>query len=155
MICKNCEKSFEASREWQVFCGTVCRKEYHRLHSTQCFYCGKQENCHRDHIIPQAHLGTRGFENRETVPACGECNRNLTCFMFKDVVKRVEHLLVVYRKKWKLFRPIVEWTDEELAKVGKNLKKDIKNSLKERRQHEERYLFLKAVKKDLTYRMPR
>ena len=50
----------------------ISRKEWLKLYSSPCIYCGSYKNIQADHVIPIARGGTHGIGN--LVSACSSCN---------------------------------------------------------------------------------
>ena len=50
----------------------ITAKEWQKLYSSPCLYCGSKTNIQADHVIPIARGGIHGISN--LVPACQSCN---------------------------------------------------------------------------------
>lgn len=50
----------------------ISDKEYKRIYSSSCFYCGSTQRIEADHIIPVSRGGNTSIGN--LVPACRSCN---------------------------------------------------------------------------------
>lgn len=50
----------------------ISNKEWIKLYSSPCIYCGSNKDIQADHVIPIARGGTHGIGN--LVPACKTCN---------------------------------------------------------------------------------
>lgn len=50
----------------------ISNKEWIKLYSSACIYCGSNKDIQADHVIPIARGGTHGIGN--LVPACKTCN---------------------------------------------------------------------------------
>src|SRR5574343_1512278 len=85
--------------EWKI-----SKKQFIRLVSQNCFYCGVEPevrkirvNC-RDRMTMEAYHGIDrkdsgvGYEMRNLVPCCSKCNRLKSSFSFRDFLKAVEDI---------------------------------------------------------------
>lgn len=145
--CRYCTEKFEVSRQWQLFCSNNCRKKWNYLEAGFCFYCGEPGNISRDHIHPVCARSEakRSFKGQETVYACNECNSTLGGKVFDAIEFRVESLIKVYTKKYKLDKGAVLWDDEEIGELGRDLRIKIKHLLLTRQKAERRVLYLQVV----------
>jgi 5-methylcytosine-specific restriction endonuclease McrA len=50
----------------------ISKKEWQRLYSSSCFYCGSSNKIEADHVIPTSRGGCHSIGN--LVPACKKCN---------------------------------------------------------------------------------
>lgn len=145
--CRNCEKRFEISREWQVFCCNRCRKEWNYVEAGFCFYCGEPGDIQRDHVHPVAGRGDRKrtFLGQEIVFSCRECNAALGAQMFDGIELRVKWLIGKYKSKYKLNEGVVAWNDEEIGELGPLLRQRVKKLIAVRQRAERRVLYMEAV----------
>lgn len=142
--CKNCSTPFTPSKRWQVFCSSRCRALWHKKHKQVCFYCGEPATC-KDHTIPRTNFQYYGFDFRESVPSCTECNTTLGGVNDSSIQDRVKRLLSLTRKRYKLDRAPVEWSFQELEDLGPDLRANIKARLAAQRLAEERFCYMTAV----------
>lgn len=154
--CRHCTKRFEVSRDWQLFCGDLCRQRWNYIEDGFCFYCGQASRISRDHIHPVCARteNKRKFAGQETVYSCSECNSTLGGKVFGDIIHRVQWLMECYYEKYKLNKGAVGWDDEELEELGPSLRQKIKHMLKERQGAERRVSYLRIVLKNLQKNPP-
>jgi len=145
--CKECTKHFDVSRNWQVFCSSLCRLRFNKRNSDSCFYCGiSNKKLTKDHVRPHANRTVsqkRYFRNVEYICSCQECNSTLNSNEWSDISGRFSYLIEIYIKKYKLYKPCIDWDDEELDELKYSLKRRIKNKLAKRRKNEERVWYLR------------
>ena len=146
--CRECQVKFKTTRDWMIFCSSVCRSRFNKRYYEICFYCG-QRGTHRDHVDPRTFSGKNYFTNVEYVYSCVECNCTLSNNLFTNAYERVDFLIKKYIIKHKLNKSIIQWSDEELDELGFKLKQTIKKQIAKRRKNEDRYLYLRSVYQNL------
>lgn len=149
--CRNCEKVYQRTREWQLFCSDSCRHAWNEATNT-CFYCGDVAEA-RDHVVPVREIGRRTYVNVETVPICKDCNHLLGGTSDENFRQRMVRLIGKHITKTKLrdwftleegYRPPL-WDESELDELGPSLKRKVKAKLDAQRLAEERLLYMQGV----------
>ena len=93
-----------------------------------CVYCGDFYQC-RDHYICCNWLGSRSYQEAEIVPCCNECNYFLKDKPIFTIADRSRFLYTCYQSRARQFIEMPEWSQEELAEMGYNMRNKILNSL--------------------------
>ncbi len=151
-LCRFCDKRFEVTRNWQIFCSNPCRRSWNYIEAGFCFYCGEPGNISRDHVHPVAARGElkRKFNGQETVFSCVECNSSLGSKIFDSVEERVKWLVARYKRKYKLSHSVF-WSEGEINELGPSLRMRIKSLLARRQMAERRVAYLEAVYAELLW----
>jgi hypothetical protein len=118
---------------------------FNKRYQQICFFCGLRGN-HKHHVDPRAASGKDYFQGIEYVYSCNECNSAINDNIFYYIHEEVEFLIDYYEDKYKLNKPVVEWSDEEINELGVELKQRIKKHLALRRKNEDRWLYLKSLR---------
>jgi hypothetical protein len=129
-----------------MFCSDRCRVAYNRESHLCCFYCGYLAD-NRDHITPHSFLSNsskRKFRGKEILNACGECNKSAGAKGAIFLEDKIKFLIERYTIRYQLNVLIPEWSDEELAELGRSLKSAVKRKILNRQRAQEKVLFLKA-----------
>lgn len=138
--CRNCEKSFKETKNWQVFCSAPCRDMFNSARNRDCFYCGAPGK-HRDHVDPVSRTGKdRNFTTDEWVWSCIECNLVLTNNVFYTVEDRIAHLITNYQSK---ADTLAAWEEDEIVEMGRGLVDAIREQMYIRGGYETRVRYLK------------
>ena len=147
--CYYCAEKFNATVQWQLFCGNVCKERWNRENFDCCFYCGDIAT-ERDHILPVAiRGGPRLFQNQETVRSCRECNSLLGSTKLSSVAERYDWLIRKYEKRYALDKPIPKWDVDELMEMGRNLRTSILEAQLKRERGEHKMVWLQVKKLEL------
>lgn len=93
---------------------------------TPCTYCGGIAT-HWDHVVPVSALRPNSKLHRIQpddwiVPACQECNLQLSDRMLHSVPLRAKWLFQRYRKKYKKLMCNTSWTDDEINQLSGSFK---------------------------------
>lgn len=118
--CLECNAPFIPSAGRRVFCSDRCRDTFERFDADRCFYCGEPGTT-AEHITPQS-VSFVG----ETVRACHQCNSICQDLYPYNLIKRMEFLRSRLRKKNKLHRSYIFWSDEELLEMSDQMRRKIK-----------------------------
>lgn len=141
--CRQCSEKFPVTKHWRVFCSDKCKVRWNRDHHDHCFFCGTHTpSGQRHHIEPCAWRGERRFANQEYVLTCNSCNLLIGSKRFDSALDTVDFLLSKYKPKLK---PKPEWSDEELAELGRGLRQRIKKILAKENVLRSRVLYLEAL----------
>lgn len=161
--CKLCNKRFEITRYWKIFCSPDCRSIHHNTNRHLCFYCDGIAT-ESDHVWPTAarkELRPRAIQSygprvrqtgggktvaQETVPCCTECNHILRGTADATFDDRITRLLMAFAMKHDLLSSPIEWEPNELVELGPNLRQHVKAGLAKRRQSERRLVYMVGVR---------
>lgn len=92
---------------------------------TPCTYCG-DEATQRDHLIPASSFARRAFDTpMNLVPACGCCNSTLGAFQKPDLATRALFIRTELTRRHRKLLKAPEWTAEELADLGPELRQSV------------------------------
>lgn len=144
--CLYCDTKFKIQRNTAAFCSDTCRSRYNRENYLQCFYCGELATS-RDHVTPHAvsPTETRDFGLDETVRCCMPCNSQLGSKGAYNLLMRIAWLIERTVQKHKLLEPIPDWSDEEIAELGPNLRRQVKHLMRQRERHMTRVIYMRGV----------
>jgi len=92
---------------------------------TRCTYCGELSDG-LDHVRPQSLDEERSFRRDLVVPCCRECNSALGARYLVTISVRASFLLGHYLKKYKRVIRAVDWSDEEVAQLGRHLASSVR-----------------------------
>lgn len=96
-----------------------------------CVYCGQSADT-KDHLLPRTWTGEAVRKNVLTVPACQECNSTIGDRYAPSITERRKIAQLAIAKKSKKLLQMPEWTKDELAELGKNLRSTIERGLHDR-----------------------
>ena len=141
--CIYCGTRFLVKTNRRIFCSDKCKTRYNREERLTCFYCGDLAST-RDHITPQSVCSDYGkkFAGVEVVNCCRECNALLGANFPFNMLERMNYLSRRIVNKYKLNKPIPEWSDEEIKELDGNLRKSVRAKIRERQRAIERKLNL-------------
>lgn len=118
-----------------TICGKQCINPLHMTVHTPvkikypagvCIYCGFPSGS-RDHLIPRGLSGDAARSSIvAVVPACSECNSRIQAAATFNVSKRREIAHESIRKSKRHILSAPDWTDEDLAEFGYELRSHIK-----------------------------
>ena len=101
-----------------------------------CFYCGCIADSW-DHVPPLSLVPSDSMYWEDVafwlVSACRTCNSYLNNFPVVLIGARKLHLLRMYRSKYRKELRMPDWSDEELAALGKTLRSKVDAGLKTKR----------------------
>lgn len=93
--------------------------------------------------------GSRAFSNQETVRACKECNVVLGSKLFSNIFDRLDYLIKQYKTRYKLNKPAIRWSQEELLELGYTLRSEVERNQRLREFGENKVIFLRYRKLEL------
>lgn len=92
-----------------------------------CIYCGDWFEC-RDHVIPVSFTSMkRNYERGTTVPSCNLCNIMLSNRMLWTVERKVEYLILAYKKRFRKILRLPVWTEDEIKVLDFGLRSIVIN----------------------------
>jgi hypothetical protein len=110
-----------------------CRyRTYGDWREDPCRYCGAPAQGF-DHVPPLRWAEAQPswvLDNTDLrkVPACTECNTALSGSILFTLKERRRYLLDHYRRKYKPFLRMPEWSEEELDELDPRLAEDVRHS---------------------------
>jgi hypothetical protein len=122
---------------------------YELVAGKPCHYCGLPAQT-VDHVIPQslieqyklsdpAQMNELLGHNRVlTVPACSECNKLASDSYQDTLAERTKVVKSKLRKRYKNLLRMPEWTDQEIADMGRSMQDYIRAGIVERRLIQQR-----------------
>lgn len=81
---------------------------------------------------------------QETIKCCTRCNSALGGRLL-EIEDRIAFLIKYYTIRHKLDTPIVQWDEEELNDLGRNLKQKIKKLIELRKRGEAKIMYLRYL----------
>ena len=126
--CLYCTNEIENNKDWVVFCSSKCEHAFHRENKEFCYYCG----------LPPQIQG----RSKEIIQACKECHSILINFFSCCAAGEAKILLNRYQEKYKKLLNLIDWNEEELQDMGKNMRTKIKSSLYQKYTAEARISWL-------------
>jgi hypothetical protein len=96
-----------------------------------CVYCGVAANT-KDHLLPESWSGKAKRRWIATVPACGQCNSAINDTPEFSISKRREVAKEVIARRYRKVIDLPDYTPQQLAEYGKNLRAYIRKGLAER-----------------------
>lgn len=147
--CTFCEATFTVSPSRRIFCSEQCKTRFARENKS-CFYCGEIGDS-RDHVVPHSLTANRGSKRQwsaDWVYCCSECNGMLGNYLGGSFHDRIMYLHDKFKRKKKLNKSFVEWDDEDLEDVSKEMRNWILGQQNQRKLHERRlsHMRLTAIK---------
>ena len=126
--------------------------KYHRVGEespARCFYCGElfAEMDHAPPISLAEKYSGIGWKFFFLVPSCRECNHLLKNVDIPTIDKRMEFLAQKYERRYSKFLNQPEWTNREIARVGKNMRKYIRRCIETKGAVERRIEYLRAAQR--------
>ena len=112
-----------------------------------CTYCGDLATT-VDHVIPVSWSSGKKRKRRRLdlpglkVPSCGDCNSRLTDRPIFTIVERKDFIAVELEKRWTRRRQ-VQWTEDDLAGLGPNLRRAVTLKIAEYQKLESRLEYAK------------
>lgn len=102
-----------------------------------CAYCGELATC-QDHVLPVVVAARFGglaeWEHLKLlIPACFECNGIAGGKFFRTLTAKRRYIQNKLRKKYRKLLAMPDWSEEDLASCGPNLRASIETALTERR----------------------
>lgn len=92
---------------------------------SRCYYCNEPSEA-EDHVIPHSlfhHINERRTgRNKDTLPACQECNVLLSSNVFDSLEQRRAYISNAYRKRYAKELKTKPWTNEEFKSLSYNLR---------------------------------
>lgn len=138
--CAFCEAKFTVSPSRRIFCSEQCKTRFARENKS-CFYCGEIGDS-KDHVVPHsltAHRGRKRLWSADWVYCCSECNNLLGNYLGGSFYDRIMYLHDKFKRKKGLNKSFVEWDEEDLSDVNKEMRNWIVGQ-QERRKISERRL---------------
>ncbi len=90
-----------------------------------CYYCGETSQA-EDHVIPHSLTHGQGTKRqgweRDTLPACHECNRQLSNHVFDTLPERSLYLVKTYRKRFAKWLRAESWATDELEALSYSMR---------------------------------
>jgi len=136
-VCRYCGSEFVTKPNSRVYCSSACSVRAER-EGNECFYCGELGDT-KDHVAPVSF----DANSKETVVACRECNTFLSNKHGFHMYERIMHLHDKLIKKYRLHKPFIEWSEDELDELGPGLRKGIAAAQTERYVAERRVSHVK------------
>lgn len=122
-------------------CGNQCLNPAHLIvhqpiriayPSGVCVYCGFPSGT-KDHLIPKTWTGDTRRARVAVVPACAECNSLIHVSGSFNVSERRRIAQAKLAKKHRAVLAGIDWTDEQLAEFGPNLRSSLTSALQKKR----------------------
>lgn len=144
--CMQCETRFATSNSRRLFCSDRCKVAFSR-ENRSCFYCGDVADS-KDHVVPHsvspAANGNRQW-SVDWVNCCKECNQYLGNYLGSSFHARIMYLHDKFKRKKKLHKGFVEWSDEDLEDMSGDMRTWIWNKQQARMRDERRLSHMKIM----------
>lgn len=134
--CLQCHKKYFLKNN-PAYCSSTCEEEWEKSLSKYCYYCGN---------IPSDFVTIC----KKKVLICKECKIGLNSVYpsyFCCASANASPLLEWYEDKYKKFLCQIEWDEEELKGIGKNLRSSITIALESQYKIEARTNWLRYISK--------